>query len=1199
MKHIIKVFSLLTVFAVIPGAWAATSRVSMVNRASPRLPSIAGYVVATNANQNNVINTNNSAYYDNTECIDKYTDCAKDSDVCGADFEECTTRVLFHGQMAKCLSVLYQCQPGGITALFGTNNISALSAGEIRNTHDDITDYTYPTSGSVLGQLISGAAISNQLNTEQCIKTYTRCLSREEVCGADFELCTTPKEFKKQALLCDSTLARCQSAGKTQLFGSVANADTLDPANDSRLGQLIENGQQLAAVNAVRTCQKVTDNCLISACTKNPLRCVEGVSMAAIDAADFVTGNNELTGSTSTTQNIGGANYNDNYLTSLTGSEIRKMLKAQCLETIGTNKYCHMTYREKSPSNKDLMDIDLQEDVFSLAYAARKDAVNTKIQEAIKKFDTKAKDACYETIKSCAMRSCGGGLGSVCYELARDTNGNVHINSTGNNGTYNEIQSGCAAIVNADANCIYAATSADGYAYTYYDDENTTFKTLFPEYNNGSESDIIGAVGKLNALLATSYNDAAIENMKKQCETIAKSCVRSMCGKDYINCYRNRTDVISGSYATNTDLDRSMNKVGGILDYNIVMGLCMDTVKSSSVCEEHLKVATAEWRNSVDNASWGDNTSVRDAWLGANTTSVTGTTTNEIVIECYASGPAADGTLCAGTMEPINGACEGVMDENGCIYDQPLTETYSEYALSNGATTLFQKLLVEEEKRVQSIYNGKITKEQNVCLSNNNGGIVGANENGSTFMWVKLKSGRVPKTYAQKGLTENQFSPSSDLYGSFCRVKVTVTSDDKYIQDELGKDSTAYFAVGDVFTCGSWISQKTLQKISDKVANRALCEQGYGQWVDGNCVVDAQHLSAKEKRSWALGTVLPTVLAGIGGFAGTDALQRSGASLGGLLSGEGISTTSDRKEFADKCATYANDAMNKYIVATANGSSSDFVSAVNSANEAKKWARKAGVNVSNIDFVIPGEATTGSSGKYKWSDSTQINNIVNSATEIKSKAETSLGTARSNESVFCVTQTTSTSGTLTSAGTTNSQMVDAVQCQNAREEVSKQQGIINAASGVISAASRAPVSADDNSLSNAMVALRTKDSTFNVNPVAIDTIVPASDYASASSAYSSVTLKSNIETLSDACSDIADGKIKTSLGKNVLGGLISAGAAGGISWAITKNALEGTKENIKNEAAQQWMNEVGDHIQCYVGTEELGTYGDQVSIEID
>jgi len=1182
MKNIIKVFSLLSIFAVITGSFAATSRVSMVNKASSRLPSIAGYIVAGNVNSTGVVNngTGNAAYLDNTECIDKYTDCAKADDVCGSDFEECTTRVLFHGQMAKCLSVLYQCQPGGITALFGTNNISALSTGEIRNTHGDITDYTYPTSGSVLGQLISGAAISNKFTTEQCVKSYTRCLQREGNCGADFELCTDQKSFKKQALLCDSTLQRCQSEGKIQLFGSVTNADSLTLGG--RVKTMQEEGASLAAMNAVKTCQKVTDNCLISACVKNPLRCVEGVSLGTIYAADVVSGGADV----SSTQNMGvvalpGINndgqYVENYLEAQTGSDIRKMLKAQCLETIGTNRYCHMTYREKAPSNKDLVDIDLQEDVFSLAYAARKDAANTKIQEELKKFDTKAKDACYETIKSCAMRSCGGGIGSVCYKLARNgsTDGSVHVN---NNKLYNEINVGCAAIVNADANCIYAATSdgANGYQYAYTD--ASTFTSLFPD--SSSTADPIGAVGKLNKLLADSYNDAAIENMKKQCQGVALSCVKSMCGKDYVNCYRNRTDIlISDSSAYNTGngrLDRSMNKVGGILDYNIVVGLCMNNIKNSSVCEEHLKVATAEWRSTQDNASWGtgDNRagSVREAWLGANTTGINqNASSNSVVIACSASNTTiGDGIDCSGTMEPINGSCAGVMDEDGCVYDQAVTQSMSEYALTNGAETLFQTLLVDVEKEVQAKYNAKLTKEQNVCLANNNGGIMGSNgENGSAFMWVKLKGNKIPKNYQMKGLQTKDFIASNDLYGSFCRMRVTVLSDDKDIQDNLGEDAVAYFAVGDAFTCGSWISQETLEKISESVGERARKEAGEGSDKD------------KWTRTWA--TVAPGLAGIVGGGVLADNLQRKGASLGGLMGGDGVSATKDKNKAAEQCLTKADEARSKYYESVGQTDDakklSSFSKAVSLANEAKTQARKAGADVDTIQFGVANAYLSSVNTGYKWKDGlTQI--------DFKGLSNKTLPNGINNDDIIWYNNVKIAAG--------NVARILAVQPSSGTD-------------------SRATALVDDlrniNSICSDNVGkVADAPKLKNWCGVMVDSYLSGSLIETYNTVGTAEELQENeagqklvegLQKLEEECGKISQEKNESSIGTTIAGAAIGGLGLGLLGNRIAWSAQQTAYEEAENKAIKEWMDEIGSHIQCYVGTNEVGTYGEPVLLEID
>lgn len=1078
MRNIVKIFGLLSIIAVIPGAMAATSRVSVINNASPRLPSIAGRLISGTTNTvTNTTTSSTAAYYGDSECIEKYTDCIKEDDVCGSDFQECTTNVLFHGQMSKCLSVLYQCSSSGINALFGTTAINALSTVSTTATVDGVTEvtrYTYPTDGSVLGQLIIGAGITNKLTTEQCVRRYTNCLQRDDICGADFELCTTNKLFKKQALLCDSTLQRCQNDGKKELFGSVADAGRLAPQGDSRLRQLIDEGASLAALNAVKTCQKVTDNCLVSACAKNPLSCVEGTSLASIDAAELIASG---TGALQTAQVM------HEGVETATASDVRKLLKTACLETIGSNRYCHMTYREKVPSDRELGDPDLQEEVFSLAYSARKSYANTKVQEAMKKFDTKAKNNCVEAIKECAMRSCGGGLGSVCYKQAGNGTTGVQVNGTN---TYGDIMAGCSAIVNADVNCIYAATSAgeDGYTYTYYDDsEDSAFNRLFPLFSE-STRDPIGAVATLNSLLATSYNDVAIEKMKKQCQTVALSCVKSMCGTDYENCYRNRTDIVSGTYDTSVGkFDRSMNKMGGVLDYNIVIGMCMNTVKNSSVCEEHLKVATAEWRNSEysDSESWGANNTVRDAWRDANKTTITGTYENQVIIACKPGEQDNVGNENCNqyaTIDPIDGDCIGVMDEEGCVYSEPVYETYTEYVLNNGAKTLFETLLVDVEKEVQAKYNAKLTKEQNVCLSNNAGGVMGATETGSTFMWVKLKSGRVPANYVNKGLNTRQFVASNDLYGSFCRARITVQSDDKDIQDLLKNNSVAYFAVGDSFTCGSWISDADLRKISDTVGNRELCKQGYGQWDSKTGKCDGSKLSTKEKIAYAWGTVAP-------------ALAGTGIGLG--LTESGL--------------------INK---------------AITKGNENNSVSQKT------ID---------------RWADSCDER----------------------------------ASAAITNADSALAQL----------ENLAELERLVNIANGAAGAAYTACYNmgiSEREGCRNLSITLNTKRED--------DTRVLKNEDETKRKIDS---FKGSVTALQNACANyITTGESgRAAKAARTIIPIATTLAGGALGAGITASVIKQNRENIKNTAAQQWMDEIGEHIQCYIGTEELGTYGDVVSIELD
>lgn len=1028
MKNIIKTLGLLSIFAVIPASFAATSRVSMISKTSPRLPSIAGYIKATSGTTSTVVNGSSTSYLADVDCIDNYSACIKGNDACGSGFEDCTNSILLHAKMPTCLNVLAQCSAAGRTSLFGTSDLNAIATASTTNTNGEVTAYTYPTASSVLGQMITAAQIENKLDTDQCVKKYTACLRKDNVCGYDFELCTDNTEFKKQALSCESTLARCQTAGKTELFGTTAAASSLHPATGSRLAELIAEGAALAVNNAVATCNKVTDQCILNACAKNPNKCIADRPEILIRIADATNG-----GKAVTTQDL----MEISQITSK--REIGNYIRQECEQTIGSNRYCYMTVKAKPVTKESVLtDPDNVSEVFEDMYNGefgRFAALNDKIKQIADNFDAKVQDKCIDTISSCAMRSCGGGIGSVCYSQSRDAaTGEVNIAKTPK--SYNEVKSACRAIVDVDANCQYAAVLSQGSLYSgYMSDTNSVFTTLYPQ-DPTTSADPIGVIASLNATLATSYNDAAIENMRKQCQTVALSCVKSMCGKDYTNCYRNRTDVMAGTYNTDqTKFNNSMNKMGGVLDYNIVIGLCMNTIKDSSVCNEHLKIAVSKLTN--DTESWGSNTSVRSAWKDANSTSVSLVTDpDKVVIGCTVSKASDDCPLGIQEEPDDNGNCIGISDENGCVYDTPVTQNLADYKLDNAGTTLFQELLADVEREAQAKYNAKLTNEQNICLANNNGGIMGAAENGSTFMWVKLKSNKIPKNYNMKGLTPKQFVASNDLYGSFCRARITVTSDDRAIQEVLGDKATAYFAVGDTFTCGSWIDKATLEKITKEVGEKARKDAGEG--------------STNEKIAYAWGTIAPALGAG----AIATGLTESGV-IGGLLNkaDQKNSNASTQKQDKRLCVSYADSAI------------------------------------------------TAATGDTLSSAATQA--LSNASTICQS-------VVASNRTSLCnYTTPTTNADIITYAG----QIKEAC----------------NAASDSKTAGK------DDSKNKAARIAI----------PVVA----------------------------------------------TVAGGALGAG--------ITASVLQAKYEKAENEAVAQWMEEIGEHIQCYLGTEELGSYGDVVSFEIE
>ena len=1073
MKNIIKTVSLLSMIAVIPGAMAATSRVSMISKASPRLPSIAGYIMSANNNLGGTTiagGTTTVSYLADPDCINNYTDCIKSNDSCGSDFEECTTNILLHAKMPNCLSVLSQCTASGRNSLFGASDMNAIATSATRNNDGEVTAYTYPTAGSILGQMITAAQISNQLTTDQCVKKYTSCLKKDAVCGGDFELCTDNREFKNQAIACESTLARCQSAGKIELFGTTAAAASLAPAAGSRLAEMIAEGGALAVNNAVATCNKVTDQCILNACTKNPNKCIEGRPEILIRIADATNGGRAVT-----TQDL-------MEISRITERrDITTYIRSECQQIVGSNKYCYMTVKGSVPNKASVLtDPDNVEEVFDDMYNGefgRFAALGDKINQIIDKFDAKVQDKCIDTMTSCAMRSCGGGIGSVCYKQSRDMNNldnDGSVNITRSPRSYQEIRSACRAIVDVDSNCQYAAVLSQGNLYNgYMSDENSVFTTLFPE-NSSTANDPIGVVATLNATLATSYNDAAIEKLKKQCSNVVESCARSMCGKDFINCYRNRTDIVdsNGTYKTSRDdFDKSMNKVGGVLDYNIVIGLCMNTVKNSSVCDEHLKIKLSEISSTSSTSgsdSWGDATTLRSAWIDANGTTASFESQGYRVLGCKGTAEQARANPACDTYTVAD--CDSV-DEDGCVFTEEVRQEVGEYKLEMAANTLFQEILADIGMQVQQSYNAKLTKEQNVCRNNNNGGVMGASDNGSTFMWVKLKSNKVSKNYPMTGLKPNQFSASNDLYGSFCRARVTVVSDDKDIQDALGSDATAYFAVGDTFTCGSWISDKTLNKISQTVGERELCKQGYGVWKDGKC--DGSKLSTKEKIAYAWGTVAPA----LGGMGLGLGLTESGLISKAIKKGNEKNQLS--QENADKWAEQCKD----------------------QAQNAAAAAKKANNNLSDKD-------------KYK-EYAVQANGYAAAAY----RACSQMGV----------------------------QSKEGCKQNNIRETISG-------------------------------------DGDHNPAKKDIEDFI------------------GNMELLKNICPSYAvDG---TENGKSLKAArvaipIVTTLAGGALGAGITASVIKQKKENIQNEAAQKWMEEVGDHIECYVGTDSLGTYGDAVAIEID
>ena len=95
----------------------------------------------------------------------------------------------------------------------------------------------------------------------------------------------------------------------------------------------------------------------------------------------------------------------------------------------------------------------------------------------------------------------------------------------------------------------------------------------------------------------------------------------------------------------------------------------------------------------------------------------------------------------------------------------------------------------------------------------------------------------------------------------------------------------------------------------------------------------------------------------------------------------------------------------------------------------------------------------------------------------------------------------------------------------------------------------------------------------------------------------------NLEKLEDMCSDVVNGESDEERTKrrnaNLIAGAVTSAVGSALAVGIAKTVIDLKYENIQDEAVKQWMEEIGSHIQCMIGTEEAGSYGDTVAIDYD
>ena len=547
--------------------------------------------------------------------------------------------------------------------------------------------------------------------------------------------------------------------------------------------------------------------------------------------------------------------------------------------------------------------------------------------------------------------------------------------------------------------------------------------------------------------------------------------------------------------------------------------------------------------------------------------------------------------------------------------------------------------MADVEAEAQAQYKAKLTKEQNVCLAQNSG----ANPN-PTFVWAKLK-GKLPSDYATNGMG-NRSVESNDLYNSFCRVKVTLQSEDhdvnkllngetvtiqgssrqgaggaislvadlfgggESLRDGLVADletkvkgtnaSAAYFSAGDAFTCGSWVSSEGLNKISEMVGAKARKDAGEGSQSDYNT------------RLW---TTLGVGVLGAGASAwGYDKLQSS-SSLGGLLNSDLNKTNA-----ADEATDLVAKARTEYNKALTDKNQATMDKALDYARQAKSKLVAAGLSdaeagsttVSGVELpsrvlltTEKGEELTAAqdakTAVFNW-DSNEKLNVLGIVSDIKNLSTRYAATNSSDASTIetaLAEITTIVNAAPTSAGDTT----DSIKTRFDRIVT-----ILDGTGFVWKTEKNGTVNTYD------------RDTTWKANlkprvdAMKLHSVQTSAAQAAVAATYgpstkvwdsNSGTLDQAITDLTDACNKVSneDSKTKQSGQKKRIVGDVIAGAVGGVTTAaitngIVASAQKAKYENAENEAVKKWMEDIGSKIHCYIGGQLVGDFGDIVTVNI-
>ncbi len=469
-----------------------------------------------------------------------------------------------------------------------------------------------------------------QLSAARCISRYNSCLRQEAVCGEHFEICDTVAHFNQKRIYCQDVLSQCPADAFLSLFGTpmasitpvygtcdgkttllsrtfnptLANiALVYDPAateQTNQIAQAIVDGNNWAAANAVTTCKNVADACVVKACKGSPQKCTQNTPLTPAEADQMVNIIN--TGATdvrvdSTMVSTWIANM------AWAQSDVKNYMKEQCLEEIGTNKYCHMVVNGRLPTGTQLSDTweqnTVYEDVMYGATAPRWNANQSKIKEWIAADVVASVQSCAKTATSCAVNACGYGSLAVCYAVAKDANNVVNIQSDAT-----RVQTSCRTPVTNEQSC------RDIFLPNGTIDVTDMWTQIWT-------NDKTGAYASLTKKLGQTFTETSVSRIRSQCQNEVEKCATDACGGQYLDtCFHRDGTTISTLSGENT---------GGKLDTAMVVGLCSSTVRKSDSCKTYFDMEFAKNALNIDSTSslsWGTNDYSLDNWYSASAATV-------------------------------------------------------------------------------------------------------------------------------------------------------------------------------------------------------------------------------------------------------------------------------------------------------------------------------------------------------------------------------------------------------------------------------------------------------------------------------------------------------------------------------------------------------------------------------------------------